>query len=1421
MNNYLRDVARRSRKALAILVAITGVLAGCSPDKDDLGFLANLPLVSQSSRSEQTDVERAKHLVDSDGIPFLSINNVGKQRHPAWIALYALAYSGTEIYDERLAGLEDQQKFQACIEWLENNLIQDERGQWVWQYHFDSTYNDISIKAPWSSAFAQATGIQALLVAYELSGESRYIDLARKAAQPLFTPLSAGGFLFEAGTDIWFEEIPEPIENPGHILNGHMRVLLALADLHKATKDETIATWLQRGTDTLHRWLPKFDTGYWLRYDLNPRKEDLLFRFANPYGLPNHALAIDKITLRDPISKAEISIDVGSETDITGVARIAGAHWGQIEELAGRSARKIMPAALDDTPDEMGAPHTYFYLSLPSDWKDNRRDQWHELIIEYYDDTAANITVQQRSIAPGQTFRDMRDGDLHLTGAGHWRKWIIPVRPSDLGYWVGASYAEKHRDYLSMLSTQDSRFFPWATISSGYLNLAKQFDSSSKIIENKEKEINHEQTQLLPIYSLDSKGVVMQHISGVESGPISDKSISFSQDSGNPVYSPFVVAMQLLHGEDFQLTGHGIKDRKLISREPALNWIIDENNYNSIDNSSLYTYNFPNIYNDVKTPSSWPSAFGQAYVLKSLIQANEEELRKDLHSNIESTVRAYSVNVKNGGITSTDRSGKIFFEEVPNATHVLNAHLLSVPEIAHASRLLENKEFGLLANAGISTLKEKLYLFDTGYWLRYDLNPKKEILFQIDWLEGEQSPLIDEVFLENPQTGRLVKIDVGANGDAFGASRISGTEWDVEKSIEGKSVRGFSNGYKIREVPIGSGTRHNTYLMLSLPEDEYHDFFDTPAHRLVIRYKDVSKGKFILSKQAINEGEKIAFHPLRGAVWKTNGDNNWKEAVFTVRPQDMGWFKGEAYQKFETNQLTRIANLTNDWFFYQYAERHFDMMSAQKKGAPITQGNEKVINFSSVRLGVASASATYQGFGFENSIDGDLDNNYTAGIENQPGFVVLKLEKKSTLATIRLHWESRENRANYVVVSAVDPTTFAVQKTVETRSTQGSITRIELPNDFSVEAIRIDFGDFEGQQRILLRGIEAVEAKDAERHIIINNNEPKDIYLEPTDPQNPLHIFRQPITRQIKDIADKMAVGVTSDHQKILIYMRLIDSFRVGFASNDSPETTIRERIGSSGTFSNTLVALAATQGIKGRVVGFYNHPKNSGHAVAELFINNRWALYDPTYGTFYIKKGATEGRALSYSEIRSAYNLQPSSIRRVTATYRPGLEKFTGRDIFLKGSPAGVIGLGKPMIFPLYLDYKLRPTLQKSDFNNFNQGADFLGASSTNQNQLWTLNGLTEGSEYEFVITPHEFGADQFDGNKHFDLIAELSGGVLSSKSAHRFDFSQGTPSPWKIRFLAHQSSVQFKIAHPYLGPGLRYISIQRYEINKVSEGR
>jgi hypothetical protein len=1080
------------------------------------------------TQNAQTDVDRAAHLFDDKGVPILKIAGIGEQRHPGWIAIYALAYAGIDAYDKRLLKLTDKNKFQACIDWLTKNLKERNNGLWVWEYHFDSTYNDISIKAPWASAFGQATGIQALLAAYKQNKNPELLDLAKKAAQSLMTPMAQGGFLFKKNNDIWFEEIPIPIDNPTHILNGHMRALLALKELADVTHDPELEAYFKAGSDTLYRWLPRYDTGYWLRYDLNPKKSDLLFRFANPYGFDNYALTISKITLRDPVTKEEVVLHVGVDGDSQGVSRIAGIHWGQPETISGRQARRLVPAVLENKPDELAAPHSYFYLALPGKWTNNLRNDWFELVIDYYDETRANITVQQRSIAPGKTFRDMRDGDLHLTGANQWRQWIIPVRPSDLGYWIGESYADKHAQYLKKLEEYDPRFVKWSKITLSYLN-ENNHSNNYKIVSSSKKAFPQNHPMLL-IFELDKTGVLTQLQATGKTKFLPNGNFDGKISYGIPRYSPYVIAEQLRQGSQTPGVAYSTINMNDVKHKNALFWFLNPSNQKTRLGAVSYLFNFKNVYNDIVTEAYWASAFSQAYVLKALQYALENKIGKsdEINSLIQKVANSFDVDIQQSGVSMTTKEGMKFFEEVPNATHVLNAHLISINELAATSRYLKNQKIDTLSKQGILTLKEKLHLFDTGYWLRYDLNPKKELLFQIDWLNGDRSPLIESIELRNPASKMKTVIQAGDTKAFEGAMHLSGTEWQPEQMVDGKPVRGFQNGYKVRKIGLEGGTRQNVYFVGLLPTRVFSDDFDVPVHQLVIRYKDIASGHFNVKIQAVNESNYLSFVPLRNGVIHTFGDQQWKTAYISVRPQDSGWYVGPEYQQYEVNQIQRIANLTNDWFFYQYAQKQRDYLEEKSKNTTASPNGyleDKAEKPRPVTVIIKGSSPTYPGFGFKQAFSGEPDKHYVAGIEGQKkAYVDLELKSSMPLSEISIRWENADNFSRKIRALVLDNQNK--KELVQVDVKQGGVTHFNLPHSKIIKNFRLEFSDFSGQPRLLLRQIQLWSKSTGKTSTDpISQASLDEPYLSATDPKNPLHILRVPVTQRIKKLSDELVQG--------------------------------------------------------------------------------------------------------------------------------------------------------------------------------------------------------------------------------------------------------------------------------------------------------
>lgn len=1022
----------------------------------------------------QTDVDRAEHSTDDGGVPILDIEGVGKVHHPAWIALYALNYAGIETYDARLNLQKDHAKFKATISWLKRNLKENKDGLWIWPYEFDSTYNDVSIHAPWSSAFAQAVGIQALLASYRIDGDKDALNLAKKAATPLITPIENGGLLFQDGEDIWFEEIPTSAENPSHILNGHMRALIALNELNVEDPDDIRTAIIKRGIDTLYRKLPLFDTGYWLRYDLNPKKEGLLFRFTNPYGFENLPLAIDKIRLVDPLTKEEVAIDVGAGEDSLGGARIAGVDWMQPESLGNRTFRRLVRARLDNQPTGPGGPHTYFYLYLPATWTDNLRSQWYELVIDYLDEAQGNITVQQQSIAPEDNFIDMRDGDLHLTGAGVWRSWRIPLRISDLGYWVGLSYAEKHAKYLKVLAQIDRRLSPWADLAKSYLN-SRDKSQHFKVVKPQNSGVP-KQSPMLPIYTIDKAGVVTQWRASEKTRYYPDGSYDPSSDPGVPVYSPFIVAQQILHPNQIGKGGYKEVDSKVVKREPAVHWLLDKKNKITLPGGGItYHFNFDNSYNDITTKAGWPSAFSQAYILDALdLYYQRSAQPSNIRDLIFSVAKAYKTPTSEGGIATISKSGVVFYEEVPNDTHVLNAHLASVNSLRKVSKLLKNSDIGEQARAGVASLKETLYKFDTGYWLRYDQNPKKEFIFQIDWLDGEKSPLISQITMDVPQTASSVMIDLGLDSAFTSSSHISGLEWGGRLEADNIAARSFSNGYSIHKAPVPGGTRQNTYVIFQMPTLGSGDYFDIQPVKILIKYKDIAPGQFSVKIQSINEGGYLEFFPLRGGLITTVGDQKWKTAAINLRPQDMGWYKGKDYQVYEVDQLEKIAHSYDDWLLRQYVEKQRFYLKQKEQGRAIVvvPGRQPITNVP-LPLEILSSSQTYSGYGFDNALDADPDTNYVAGLEgDQHAYISLKLKRPISDGNLTIKWENQDNFAKKIAVWTIDGAGRKLSKLQELELRDGKPTVISLHSAKHLDRIRIDFSGFNGQPRLLLREIQ-------------------------------------------------------------------------------------------------------------------------------------------------------------------------------------------------------------------------------------------------------------------------------------------------------------------------------------------------------------
>ncbi|MBY0404312.1 MAG: hypothetical protein K2X66_10475 [Cyanobacteria bacterium] len=1395
----------------------------------------------------QLDIENATFQCNASGVPRITVPQVGDIGfHPGYVGLYALEYAGVEQYDSKFNTQPDEAKFLQCVEAILENFqpyhpVDGNAEVWGWMYQFDHIYNETQILSPWMSAFGQAVCIQALVHHYKRYQNPTHLEIAEKAAQAFYIPVEEGGLLFLEGEGCWFEEIPHPVipkdtshsfnkPNPTHILNGHMRALLAIQELSTVSSNPIHLHWFTQGIRTLAQWLPLYDCGYWLRYDLQPKTKDLLFRFNNPYGFPLHPLAIASIRLCDPLDAREnnspdpdsSTLWVGDPNDAEGPQRIAGIDWGAPGPLPKseynnleapvRCLQPVQPAPYTSSlTGEFLPPHTYFYLSLPTRWHDNLRQEPFVLEMSYWDDGPANINIQMRSICPGPVFRDLPEGDIFLSGSQQWRTWKIPVYPHQLGGWVGDFYAEKHYQYLEKLCQCEASLEPWRDRAKGFLRANQPFhpNASSKIQIQKTKPLP--QTCPLPHFTLDENGVIQQFfpVEVPEGDPQKrqDKpelEAQNSQDSNvillnsanglipaKAVYQVFGVAMQVINIDEFIPSYHDFRPPLAvpkIDKEPALEWLLNPENFHQPSPDCwIYPFQFNNSYNNIMTPAPWQSAFAQAYVIKAFVSALQQNLGNSeiMLNALQKTMNGFTLTLENGGLLSQGLDDCIFAEEVPNGTHILNGHLISCNALLVGSKLLAqyncnlynrplSAKFNKIVEKMIASLAQKLQYYDSGYWSLYDQNPKSEVLLQIDWIQGTHSPGITEIYLENTLTGAYIFIDATSEQSVNPESpaRLSGLEWKPVETKKNRLVRSFENGYSIHPDPLENAHRHNVFVILPLPNSsvpkalDIHTWGHSP-YRLAIHYYDELPGQFHVNIQSIHQGNHLDFIPLKRGRILCTGSQTFQQATFFLGPQDLGWYVGEYYQQFHLKCLKELlAEIQgsdiinpgilkqNGWLIQQYIDKWTYYL------------NQYELNASPIISSIVSENLTPIVSKYKDA----LGKKRCPSPKNHSLYSVISTGKQFLAQLSKLYRH---------------PKKFFKKKISPTGSIQQPFPQIPVNK----------------------------------------------LIWKADDPQNPLHPLRMEIPQAILDETLEILKNHPGDtpHQIILGLMKHLESFERELVEDSAPLAVLKNKKGACGDFSNVMLAMLSTVGIKGRLITLANYPKDSGHAVIECWVQGQWQLYDPTFGSFFTTtpNDLENPYVLSFQELRAGKGRENNVVEIIQnpqrleapSTLRTSPE-FLGPGIYENANPAGPFGPNLPMVYPLTLDLHQPQPLTYSQLGTVYQGAGYLGAAFICNLHRWSLIHLTPGRVYEFIITPTCLVGEPQQECQLFGLEAfiQYDSAIFQSGQSIQWVLGENPLKPCHIRFLANQETVTLNITHPYRGPLLWYVSIDSYQLIEIT---
>lgn len=202
---------------------------------------------------------------DDSGIPLYDPSNMGLEKqlcyHPTVIIQYALACFEKIELDE-----EYHHQFLRVAFWLEQHTEEiGKTGMLGWSIPFG--IRTPKIEAPWFSALTQSQGVSVLIRLYELEKRKETLDILKAVVKPLVIDIAHGGMLYRDDYGNSFFEEAGKI----HILNGCLSCLYGLQEFLSIEKDEQVLKVCKDVQNTIERWLPNFDTGYWSMYSIGIR----------------------------------------------------------------------------------------------------------------------------------------------------------------------------------------------------------------------------------------------------------------------------------------------------------------------------------------------------------------------------------------------------------------------------------------------------------------------------------------------------------------------------------------------------------------------------------------------------------------------------------------------------------------------------------------------------------------------------------------------------------------------------------------------------------------------------------------------------------------------------------------------------------------------------------------------------------------------------------------------------------------------------------------------------------------------------------------------------------------------------------------------------------------------------------------------
>ena len=214
------------------------------------------------------------------------------------------------------------------------------------------------------------------------------------------------------------------------------------------------------------------------------------------------------------------------------------------------------------------------------------------------------------------------------------------------------------------------------------------------------------------VYSKDSvRGYYNNLTEKVTRFPVGDGEVSKTKvSSDSEIYFPIAIFQYGLAAYDLYLLNN---DSKMLSSFLACaDWAVSNQNADG----SWNTF-------DYKSPDKPYSAMAQGEAISLLVRAHIET-DDDKYIRSASLAKDFMLIPLSDGGTTEYKDDEVYLYEHCGMPPILNGWIFSLWGLFDYSKHTGDEDVTRLLNATLNTLKKSLYLYDTGFWSRYDTSSR-------------------------------------------------------------------------------------------------------------------------------------------------------------------------------------------------------------------------------------------------------------------------------------------------------------------------------------------------------------------------------------------------------------------------------------------------------------------------------------------------------------------------------------------------------------------------------------------------------------------------------------------------------------------------------------------------------------------------